>query len=105
VAIKDGIVEAQLFARDPGGVGHSISVRIDRPRPNPDQVDGGCAVELTGIRGEASTIVGLDAMQPLSLTLSYVRMRLTGLREQGWEFYHEEADTEPVDFGAWFSVR
>jgi hypothetical protein len=28
----------------------------------------------------------------------------SGLREKGWQFYEEEADTEPMDFNAWFGT-
>jgi hypothetical protein len=71
------IAERELEARAPDGTGRTVTVRIGKPRRDPEDGGGwGCPIQIVGLDDDVLVAYGYDGVQALQLAFQMVGARL-----------------------------
>ncbi|MFQ2270524.1 DUF6968 family protein [Aeromonas enteropelogenes] len=99
--MKKTLVTARFDVVSPDGEQLRLKIAIQKPRPVTRSTSGNyrCKVKLAGL-SDKTTIHGIDALQALSLALTFVESELRAFSDAGWQFYQPGCPDQPVDISA-----
>jgi hypothetical protein len=87
--------EARFFAAPPDGPRVAYAIRIGAPRRARDG-EFACEVAFTH-KAKPFEIYGVDTLQAMALSFTYLDAEVGRLLGLGWTFYFDETDPEPFD--------
>ena len=94
------IASSKLIYTSPDGERNSTEILVEAPIQR-ETGEYACGVKIP-VDENLVEICGEDSFQALNLAIRFIRLRMDGLAEKGFQFYYPEDDKEEFDLDACF---
>ena len=105
VCVESPIATSEFIAvRDEDGLKITVSVFAPEPDPESGHGDYRCRIEMAGLSGSVYSH-GIDSLQALALSFSYIRREFRRLERCGWKITMDgETDVAPSLLSSYFGA-